>query len=234
MKLFGQLFEVLKAAIPRMPELTNVVAESLRKLGLEQAARSDPALRELVVEYFNTFVRLALNRRDIRSVFSVFNQYRHFAKEINDEAPDLVNEIAYYFRYYAQIARDMQLTFVVEAIAHDLGLLVQAAWAADAPNRHHLLELFLDFDMQQAQPLPGVKKAQVILASYFLVTGHDAPAQRIRETFTHLDAAFKRRIHMDLLHVKRDKFWEVNERRINIDYMPDDQRDRLNEFFKEL
>jgi hypothetical protein len=232
MKVFGQYFEVLKAATPRMPELTSAVAESLRMLGLEEAARSDPALRELVVEYFNTFVRLALTRRDVRSVFFVFNQYRHFAQEINSEAPDLVNEIAYYFRYYAQIARDMQLNFVVEAVAHDLGMLVQAAWAADAPNRQDLLAQFLDFDAQAAQPLPGVKKAQAILASYFLVNGHDAAAQQIREIFTQLDARFKRQIYMDLVHIKRDKYWEVNERRINIDYMPDDQREKLSEFFE--
>jgi len=234
MKVFGQLYEALKAAIPRMPELTSAVAETLRKLGLEQSVRSNAALRELVVDYFNTFVRLALNRRDARSVFAVFNQYRAFAEALNSESPELGQEIAYYFQYYAQIAREMQLTFVVEAVAHDLGALVQAAWAADAANRQRLLERFLEFDAQASAPLPGVKKAQAILASYFLLHGQDAPAQRIRETFIPLNAAFKRQVQMDLLHVRRDKYWEVNERRINIDYVPDDQRQKLNAFFEGL
>jgi len=234
MKLFGQFYEALRAAIPRMPELTSVVAETLRKLGLEQTARADPALRELVMEYFNTFVRLALNRRDARSVFAVFNQYRAYAEAINDESPELGQEIAYYFQYYAQIARDMQMTFVVEAVAHDLGALTQAAWAANAANRQRLLERFLEYDAQASTPLAGVKKAQAILASYFLLHGQDAPAQRIRETFIPLDAAFKRQAQMDLLHIKRDKYWEVSERRINIDYVPEEQRQKLNEFFEGL
>lgn len=234
MKLFGQLHQVLGAAIPRMPELASTVAETLRKLGLEPAARSDSAVRELVVEYFNTFVRLALTRRDARSVFTVFNEYRMFAEAINSQSPELGQEIAYYFQYYARIARDMGMTFVVEAVAHDLGALVKVTWSASASNRERLLERFLEFDAQANPPLPGVKKAQAILASYFLLNGDEVPARRIRKTFALLDHDFKRLLQEELLHIKREKYWEINDRRINIDYVPDDQRDKLREFFKGL
>jgi len=234
MKLFGQLNQVLSAAVPRMPELTSTVAKTLRKLGLAPAARSDQAVRDLVVEYFNTFVRLALNRRDARSVFTVFNEYRLLAEALNGEHPELGQEIAFYFQYYAQIARDMQLNFVVEAVAHDLGDLVQAAWAANAPNRQNLLERFLEYDTQAKQPLPGVKKAQAILAGFFLLKGHTEPADAIRASFAPLEPAFVHRVRDDLLRVKREKYWEVTERRMNIEYVPDAQREKLREFFDGL
>ncbi|MGH2522869.1 MAG: DUF2254 family protein, partial [Anaerolineales bacterium] len=125
MKLFSQLRQVMSAALTRMHDLVSTGAESLRKVGLEDAARCDVALREMVMEYFNTFIRLALTRRDVRSVFVLFDQYRSFAEALNAESPDLVEEIAYYFEYYGQVARELQLNFVVESAAHDLGRLVQ-------------------------------------------------------------------------------------------------------------
>jgi hypothetical protein len=234
MKVLGQFLQVMSAAIPRIPELTSTIAKSLRKLGLETAARRDPALRELVAEYFNTFVRLALTRRDARSVFTVFNEYRLFAEDINGEHPALGDEVAYYFQYYAQIARDNGLTFIVESVAHDLGDLVRAAWRADAPNRQKLLERFLEYDAHVRQPLPGVKKAQAILASYFLVSGQAEAASAIRAHFAHLEPAFVQRLRDELLRITREKYWEINERRMNIDYVPDAQRAKLQEFFESL
>ena len=234
MKLFGQLQQVVGAAIGRMPDVTSTCAKSLRKLGLEAAARSDPALRELVAEYFNTLIRLALNRRDARAVFTVFDQYRLFAETINAEYPDLALEIAFYFQYYGQVARDTQQTFVAEAVAYDLGALVQAAWKTGAPNREQLLERFLHYDEQARHPLKGVKKAQAILASALLQYGQPQAAATIQAAWRHLEPDLVRQVRDELLFVQREKFWEVNERRMNIDYVPAPQRERLHDFFAAL
>jgi len=37
-----------------------------------------------------------------------------------------------------------------------------------------------------------------------------------------------------LLHIMREKYWEINERRMNIDYVPAPQREKLREFFEGL
>jgi hypothetical protein len=79
-----------------------------------------------------------------------------------------------------------------------------------------------------------VKKAQAILASYFLLKGEPAAVALIRQSFQGVDRALVASIEDDLLHVKREKYWEVSERRINIDYVPDPQRDKLEEFFAGL
>jgi len=234
MKIFSQMRDVLSAAVPKTHDVAGAVARTMRRLGSDLELRKDAALRELVMEYFNTFVRLALNRRDARSVFTILDQYRSFAESINTTNPELVLEIAYYFQYYGSAARDLQLPFLVEAGAHDLGVLVQSAWEAEAPNRDKLLERFLCYDAAAAAPLPGVKKAQAILASYFLMTGRDEPAETIRRSFEGLPASFVAAIMDDLLHIKRQKYWEVNERRMNIQYVPDQQRAHLRRFFSEM
>jgi hypothetical protein len=234
MKLFSQMRQALSAAVPRMHDVINTLGRVLRRLGQSAAVSQDPALRELVVEYFNTFVRRAIVVRDVRSVFSLFEQYRTYAETQNEAYPELIREIAYYFQYYGQVARDTGQDFVVEVVAHDLATLVQHAWENHATNRQKLLERFMLYDTQLAKPLPGVKKAQAQLASYFLLAGETEAVALIRATFNRLDPEFIYRLADDLLHVRHEKFWEVNERRINMDYVPDDQRVKLYEFFESL
>lgn len=234
MKFFHQIRQIVSAAIPKTHDVTSTTARTLRRLGVEEAARRDLTVCEMVMEYFNTFVRLSIQRKDPRSVFIIFDQYRNYAIALNVEWPDLVLEIAFYFGYYGQVARDSQLPFVVEAVAHDLGSIVRHAWETNAPNRQKLLNRFLHYDSQAKAPLPGVKRAHALLASYFLLAGYSEPADLIRKSFAGLDATLLRNLADDLLSVKREKYWEVNERRMNMDYVPEAQRKKLQEFLDSL
>lgn len=234
MKLYYQFFEALRAACPRMPELTSTIAKSLRKLGLEPASLENPALRELTIEYFNTFIRLTLNRHDVRSVFIIFDQYRTLAETLEGKFPKEVSEIAYYFSYYGAAAREQNLPFVVEAVAHDLGALVKRSWESDSPNREELLDRFLHYDRQAKAVLPGVKKAHALLASYFMHSGQKEAAALIRRSFQDMSPEFLKGIKDDLLQVTRQKYWEVSERRMNIEFVPEPQRVKLREFFETL
>jgi hypothetical protein len=193
-KLLSQLRQMLGSAVSRMHDVTSAVAKALRRFGVEDGVRTDPRLRELTVDYFNTFVRRALNARDVRAVFIIFDQYRIYATDLLDDDPELVLEIAYYFTYYGQVARDMGQPFVVDSTAHDLGHLVRAAWEMKSPVAPPLLEIFLGY----------------------------------------VDAAELDRLHRELMAVRREKYWEVNERRMNMDYVPEPQRDRLREFLLSL
>ena len=87
MKLLSQLRQMLGSALTRMHDVTSAVAKALRRFGLADGVRSDPRLRELTVEYFNTFIRRALNARDVRSVFILFDQYRILAEELLADDP---------------------------------------------------------------------------------------------------------------------------------------------------
>jgi hypothetical protein len=230
MKLLSQLRQTLGSALTRMHDVASAVAKALRRFGLADGVRTDRRLRELTVEYFNTFIRRALNTRDVRSAFILFDQYRIFAEELTEEDPELVLEIAGYFAYYGQIARDLQLAFVVDAAAHDLGALVRHAWDKKAPVADRLLEAFLRYDGQGSV---GVAKAQAVLGSYFLMTEREGPASLVRERLRGLDGSSRTRLG-ELLSVRREKYWEVNERRMNMEWVPDAQRERLREFLGTL
>lgn len=235
MKALQQLREVLSAASPRVHDLVGSIAETLSDLGLSPEAQQDPYLEELVVEYFNTFLRLTLNRKDTRSAFVIFDHYRMYAEGLCERRPDLALEVAYYLQYYAHVAREQAVPFVVEVIAHDLGRLVRFAWDHNTPNRAKLLERFLLFDRDiQGPPLPGLKKAQVILAGYLLLKGLSDQARQIGESLRGLEPRFLAALEDDLIHVRRERYWEVNDRRINLDYVPEDHRAKIVQFFATL
>ena len=234
MKVYSQLHQIVGAAIGRQPDLTATAAKTLRKLGQEGAARSDPGVRELTVEYFNTLLRLALNRREARGVFAILDQYRLFADSLNTDFPELGEEIADYLAYYGQVARDMGLTFVSEAAAYDLATLVRSAWQAQSPNRQRLLDGFLRYGEGAKAPLKGVHKAQAILASFFALHGEDEAVAAIRNAWRELDPAFVAQVRRELLAVRREKYWEVSDRRLNLDFVPEPQRAKLDEFFASL
>ncbi|HUG52625.1 MAG TPA: DUF2254 family protein [Vicinamibacteria bacterium] len=231
MKLLSQLRQVFGSAVTRMHDVTSAVAKALRRFGLAEGVRSDPRLRELTVEYFNTFIRRTLNARDVRSVFTLVDQYRIFAEEIMADDPDLVLEIADYFAYYGQVARDLKIGFAVDTVAHDLGALVRESWEKGSPAAGPLLDAFLRYDGDGSA---GVRKARAILGSYYLMKGHAAAAAKVGDRLRHLGAADLDRLGAELMAVRREKYWEVNERRMNVEYVPEPQRSLLREFLAGL
>ena len=234
MKVYSQLYQIVGAAIGRQSDLAATAAKTLRKLGQESSARSDPRVRELTIEYFNTLLRLALNRREARAVFAILDQYRLFADSLNSDLPELGEEIAYYLGYYGQVARDMNLSFLAEAAAYDLATLVRSAWQAQAPNRQKLLEGFLRYGEDAKMPLKGVHKAQAILASFFSLHGENEAVEAIRLAWHDLSPVFVAQVRNELLGATREKYWEVSDRRMNLDYVPEEQRAKLREFFASL
>jgi hypothetical protein len=233
MKILSQLRLVVAASLTRTHDVVSAGAKTLRRIGALEAVQKDVPLRELVVEHFNTFVRLAITARDVRSVFILFDQYRILAEELMDEDPELAVEIADYFRYYGDVARAAGLTFVVEAVAHDLGALVKHAYETDARAASAVFDRFLAYG-DDSGDLAGVRKAQAILASFFLVSGRAEVAGALRERLRALPPSRLDRITRELLQVRREKYWEVNERRMNLDYVPPEQRERLQELLEDL
>jgi hypothetical protein len=231
-RVLAEYRALLAAGIPRMHELVAAVADDTRGLGLAPDAAGDPEMHALVGDWFNTFIRLAIGRKDVRSLYILFDRYRDYAAGIGAAYPERALEIAFYFQYYARAAFDAGLPFAVETIAHDLSALVRNAWDDGAPNRARLLDRMLAFGVETSpKPLAGVKKAEAILAGFFLLRGDAEAAARIADGFRALDPAFVAGLRHDIVHVRREKYWEVTDRRVNLDYVPPDQRAMVEEFF---
>lgn len=145
-------------------------------------------------------------------------------------------EIARYMRYYSGIAFARGMAFITEVIAHDVGVLCAKAFHADTQFHDELLATFLRVDdstetAHSDTTLKGVRRAQVKLATTYLIHGAESLARRIQADMKGEPAERLRGIWQELAALRTREFWEVNDRGSNFDYLSDEQKAELPRFF---
>jgi hypothetical protein len=238
-----QIREVFGAALTTMPEMAHVVAIDTRYVGEAALAANDREVLTLTVKFMNTYLRAALNARDVRTAYNVLNQYRQLAESLlatRSAWPQAaLVEIAEHFKYYARLAHGIGLAFVTETAAYDLCALCEMASAVSATCHDRLLAVFLEIDKEpetqaEERALRGVRKAQAKLASYYLLHGQQARARRIYDDMASESAERLRSIRDEMLAITSKDFWEVVDRGTNFDYLSDERKDELRKFFSEF
>jgi hypothetical protein len=251
-KALRQFREIFSEALKNLPEMAHVVAIETRYAGEAALETDEHGVLALVVKFMNTFLRAALNARDVRSAYNVLNQYRQLAESMlrapatknakdrggrNDPAISAaLIEIAGHFKYYAQLARGMGLGFVTETAAYDLCGMCEVAADTDADCHDRLLALFLEIDKEpettaDERALRGVRKAQAKLATHYLVRGMETRARAIWQDMALESPERLRSIRDEMLAITAKDFWEVVDRGTNFDYLDAARKDRLREFF---
>ncbi len=241
-----QVREVFNAALNTTPEMAHVVAIDTRYVGEAALSAAGREVFALIVKFMNTYLRAALNARDVRTAYNVLNQYRQLAEallaapeDVDSWSAAVLVEIAGHFKYYARLARGMGLGFVTETVAYDLCALCEVASVHQAPCQDRLLEIFLQIDNApeteaDERALRGVRKAQAKLASYYLSTGESARAQAIFADMAAESPERLRSIRDEMLAVTAKDFWEIVDRGANFDYLPEPRKQRLREFFAQF
>lgn len=240
-KLLRQLQAVYSEALPSVPDLCCVVAIDTRYLGEAALSAGDLEVLRLTIKFFNTYLRLTLNAGQVRTAYTVMNQYRQLAERMLTGGPgavDMVRDVGGYLRYYAQVAHGQHLGFVTETIAYDLAALCEAAYEVRAPVNVHddLLRALLHIDQAaetEAQEviLRGVRKAQIKLAAGYLLRGFEEGARQIFLDMKDERPERLRSIRDELLRVESKDFWEIIDRGTNFDYLDEERKKELRTFF---
>jgi hypothetical protein len=231
---------VFSESLKHLPEMAHVVAIETRYVGESALQRNDRAVVATVLKYFNTYLRGAINSRDVRVCYNILNQYRLFGELLLRQGWfELVLEIANRLAYYGQVARGAGMGFVTETSAHDLGTLCERAFELSSPAHDAMLGIFLEVDKEaessaDEKALRGVRKAQVKLATYYLVHGAQGNAQRICDDMRDETPQRLASIRAEMLRVQQKDFWEVTDRGVNFDYLDDARREKLDLFFDGL
>ena len=111
-------------------------------------------------------------------------------------------------------------------MAYDLGALCEVAHDSGADVEAGLLDIFLEVDPKtsegdvQETSLRGVRKAQLKLATYYLLVGAEPLARRIWDDMRDDRADRLGSIRDELLEVQEKDFWEISDRGWNFDYLP--------------
>ena len=236
-KVFRQYQTIFNESINRMRDIGQLVAINSRYMGEHALRADDRPVVQLAIKFFNTYLRVALNARDVRTAYNVLHQYRQLAEAaLHAGWSHEVIELAGYFKYYGQTANQMGLSFVTETAANDLCQLCEVAHAASFAQERQLLSTFLEVDKvpeteAEDRALRGVRKAQVKLATYYLEVGAEALAREIYADMEHERGERLFSIKEEMLAVTDRDFWEVSDRGINFDFLEPSRRQELERFY---
>ena len=226
-------------ALNKMRDINYLVAINSRLMARAAWEHQNTQLFELVVKFFNTYLRSAINAHDIRTAYNVLNQYRLVAEEAISHEPtgQRAVEIAKYFKYYGLLSFNAKLPFILETVAYDMCALIEFAFDKKCSATPHLLRIFLQVDKEgehdtQETALRGVRKAQLKLASYFLVHGDEGLAREVYRDMRDERPERLASIRDELLSVESREFWEVSDRGVNFDYLTRERKVQLLSFFE--
>jgi hypothetical protein len=235
-KGFMDLELIFKMAIKDMPDGVSAIANSAKVMGLYAIRLKDKQVLANVIQFFNTFLRHAVNDRNPKAIYNLFYQYRLLAEEVLSMDQPLAERICFYFKYYGQTAQQYQIPMILITAAFDLADLLRRAYERKVPNFQSLVNTFLELDDNPATQanefdLRSVRKAQLSFASFLVSKNDTMTVQRI---FQDLKAEPKPRmaaIRKEMLAVQNRKFWEVTDRGVDFFYLDEEQKKYLEEFF---
>jgi hypothetical protein len=239
-KVMRQYLGIYNEALATMRDINYLVAIDTRYMGEAALRAGDRELMALVFRFMNSYMRATLNARDVRTAYNVLNQYRLLVEAMlkhgNGEA---ALQGVKYMKYYGHVSFDMKLTFVTETVAYDVSTLCEIANQTKATQEPEMLAEFLELDQpllaqSQEKGLLGVRKAQVKLASYYLLTGQEEKARTICRDMQNEPRDRLLAIRQQLEGVTSKDFWEIIDRGRNFEYMPPDQRECMRTFFSWL
>ena len=236
MKGFLDMELIFKMAIRDTPDAVSAIANSTKIIGLYAIKLKDNQVLNDVIQFFNTFLRHAVNARNPKAIYNLFYQYRMLAEEVLVVDNQLAERIAFYFKYYGQIAQSYNIPLILITASFDLAHLLQRAYEMKVPNINTLMDTFLEVDDNPATQanefdLRSVRKAQLMFASFLLSQGDDVLIHRIVEDMKVEPQSRMEAVRQEMLTVKDRKFWEVTDRGVDFFYMDDEQKHYLNEFF---
>jgi hypothetical protein len=236
-KVLRQFLSIYNESLGAMRDINYLIAIDTRYIGEAAAKAGDEQLVQLVFRFLNSFNRATLNARDVRTTYNVLNQYRKLGEfMLIDGHHAAALECVKHMKYYGLVAFDMDLHFVTETVAHDMSTLAQLANQVGSPVEKEILAEFLELDRPpfvrgQDKALMGVRKAQVKLAAYYILTEQEDRARAIATDMSEEPAERLKLIRRQLENVANKDFWEITDRGRNFEYMPPEQRACLARYF---
>lgn len=239
-KAFIDMRLIFEKSMELMPDGLNAIAYNTRIIGQAAITLQDDELLGFAIRFFNSFIRDAINEAQIRTIFTVFYQYRLLTESMLDYKPEQTEDI---FRYYLEycgycLDRGGGLEMAMGYEAFDLKDLVVYAYDRKVKNIEALLELFMTVeDRVDPAKYPAVymfvRLSQLHMATFLYSKGDDkltaiAAKDLENETVNQLT-----RWRGFLMSIADRRYQEITARGYNFFYMDDNQKKHLNSFFEE-
>ena len=235
-KSFMDMDLIFKNCISNMPDAISAIAYNTRIIGESAIKHKDDYLLEMAVKFYNTFIRVSINNKNVRAIFNLFYQYRLLAESVFDYDIKLGEKILIHFKYYGEFCLGQGLGFVLFTAAFDLGGMVAKAYDKKLENIKDLLLIFMavedTVDKQKDMFVyTGIRNAQLILATYLLSQGDDSLLPIVVEDLKAETLEQLVKWREGLLAVKDRKFFEITDRGYTFEYIDENQKEYLKLFY---
>ncbi len=213
-------------------EAVQPIAVATRKVGLAAIDVGDSEVAELCVRFFNTYLRVAINRSAPIFASGIMNEYRRFAIGALEWRRDLSIEAAAHLLRYGRHFDEAGMPAIFGAAAEDVADLAIEAHVRDPQVSFRLAQLLvhnlLDL-IPSARPigLNGLFKAVAKLTCWSMASDEKDMTQVLLEGMAaappdFVDAALSRMESM-----QNGLFWEVNERVVSFDWLEQPLREEI-------
>jgi predicted membrane protein DUF2254 len=213
-------------------EAVHSIAIATRQIGLAAIEAGDPEVADLTVRFFNTYLRVAVNRAAPTFASGIMNEYRRYAIGALEWRRDLSIESAAHLLRYGRHFDEASMPAIFGAAAEDVADLAIEAHVRDPQVSFRLAQLLvrnlLDL-IPNARPigLNGLFKAVAKLACWSMASDDKDITHVLLEGIAaappeFVDAALSRMETM-----QNGLFWEVNERVISFDWLEQPLREEI-------
>lgn len=236
-KSFMDMDLIFKTCIANMPDAISAIAYNTRIIGEAAIKNKDDYLLDMAVKFYNTFIRVSINNKNVRAIFNLFYQYRLLTESVFDYDVKLSEKILTYFKYYGEFCLGQGLGFVLFTAAFDLGGMVATAYDKGLANIKDLLLIFMAVEdpvdaRKDMFVYTGVRNAQLILATYLLSRGDETLLPIVVEDLKAETLSQLVKWRDGLLAVKDQKFFEITDRGYTLEYIDENQKEYLKLFYE--
>lgn len=239
-KVFRRYLSLMGQAAMRERDVANLIGINTQRIATGFSGNR-PWLLDLSISVFNSYLRETINAGDRRTAYYLMNQYRLIAEWllVNGQGKKC-EEVADYLRIYGQYAHNTGASFLLESAAFYVMRLVEKAIQEKSDSLDALLDCLLNLDIEikeenvelQESSLLGVRRAQVQLATLFLMHGDDTRAKRIARDLRGERIERLERLRQIMLADDREQFWELSDLGVNFQYLPVERRIYLDPLFE--
>jgi hypothetical protein len=238
-KIMRQYLALMNQTVLTSRDIANLIAINSYRIGVV-AVGSSPALLDLIIRCFNSYMRAAIRAADWRTAYFIINQCRLLAVElIQQKSYQQVIEIVEHLRYYATFAFHLGDSFLLEVAAYDIVSLIEESVKNESPIVDDLLHKLLELDQEMRSEsdeasLLSVRRAQLQLATYFLELKDEPRARLIIEDMQDESLQRLQSVRKTLMTEERTQYWEFTDRGVNFSYLAPALRPHLDTLFEWL
>ncbi len=126
-KILSRFVDLIGEVQPYRKEVIRTIARATRDMGVSALHHKDEELLQLVVRFFNTFLRASINQRAAPLGYAAMNEYRRLAETVASERPELALAIAAHLIQYGRAFDAAGMPFALPTAYEDVSELCEAA-----------------------------------------------------------------------------------------------------------